>query len=555
MNARFHFATIAALIRAIGLRPRVIAVVLLPYYALTMLSALLEGVGMMLLIGLFTARPENIDNAAVQFAARLGATAGFPDAVPFLVGVFGLNAALRFGLLSADGAINAFLRRKTQVAVLSSYLQGDWAQTRNVSVGEAVGTTTQEAVAVAKYLSSVVGSGYYAAGAVIMLGLAISTSAAVTAGLGVIALPIAALLVWVLRMQSRFSRETAVLRNRFSADMTDRLNGLLQIHVDGNYQFHLDKSTVTQSRLTQLDLLLGYCGAVLGSLTLIMPLAALLGYVVWSAVAGPAFRLDLAVVAGIGILGLRLAAQLTSGVAAVGNLSRLSGSLYPVLAALRIPPVRALKQIAEPIVRVEVRNVSYSYATDRAVDSVSMTIERGAPMVLTGRSGQGKTTLAHLIAGIYVPTQGTVHYVGASGSCYPSATYRARVGYVTQDIYLFRGTLRQSLAGSADVTDETIWKTLRDVDAAEFVAKMGGLDAESVEAGRSLSGGERRRLGIARVLLSHSEILIFDEVTAGLDHVNKMAVLGVIERLSDRYAIVVISHEPVDFLRPVKFAV
>jgi ATPase subunit of ABC transporter with duplicated ATPase domains len=114
---------------------------------------------------------------------------------------------------------------------------------------------------------------------------------------------------------------------------------------------------------------------------------------------------------------------------------------------------------------------------------------------------------------------------------------------VTQDIYLFRGSLRCNLAAGRDCTDEQIWAALEKVDAAEFVRTMGGLDIESAEAGRSLSGGQRRRLGIARILLSGSDILIFDEATAGLDQVNKSAVLSVIEKLSENYIVVIISHE------------
>jgi ATP-binding cassette subfamily C protein len=126
---------------------------------------------------------------------------------------------------------------------------------------------------------------------------------------------------------------------------------------------------------------------------------------------------------------------------------------------------------------------------------------------------------------------------------------------VTQDIYLFRGSLRANLAAGRYCTDEQIWAALEQVDAAEFVRTMGGLDTESTEAGRSLSGGQRRRLGIARVLLSGSNILIFDEVIAGLDQVNKAAVLSVIERLSETYVVVVISHEELSLSCQISYSV
>jgi ATP-binding cassette, subfamily B, bacterial MsbA len=148
-----------------------------------------------------------------------------------------------------------------------------------------------------------------------------------------------------------------------------------------------------------------------------------------------------------------------------------------------------------------------------------------------------------LISGLYFPSKGEILYIGESGKEFVSTIYRAKVGFVTQDIYFFQGSLRSNLTSGRSCTEEQIWATLEQVDAIDFVQSMGGLDVESSEAGRSLSGGQRRRLGLARVLLSRSDILIFDEVTAGLNEINKLAVMKVIERLSKAYIVVMISHE------------
>ena len=188
-------------------------------------------------------------------------------------------------------------------------------------------------------------------------------------------------------------------------------------------------------------------------------------------------------------------------------------------------------------------NLSYAYSGNTVIDGISCVVERGVPLLLGGRSGKGKTTLANLISGLYFPDKGEVLYIGESGKEFVSINYRAKVGFVTQDIYLFQGSLRENLTSGRNCTDEQIWATLEQVDAIDFVRSMGGLDVESTEAGRSLSGGQRRRLGIARVLLSGSDILIFDEVIAGLDEINKSAVLKVIERLGKSYIVVMISHE------------
>lgn len=547
IDTGFHAAAVKQLLTRLRLKPGVLAAILIPYYLLTTASALMEGVGMVVIVGLFTGGVTG--NLATlggipALVVALGGHTGFPAAVPFLIALFGINLAVRITLLAADGVMTAVLRQRTQEAVFSGYLMGDWSHMRAFRVGDAVGTTTQEAIVVAKYLTAVVSTGYYAFGAVVLVALALITSPEITVAFGFIALPLALVLERSFTMQSRLSRNAAAIRNEFSADITDRLSGLLQIHVDDNYAFHRQQSLRAQSQLTRLDVLTGLCSAVIGSFSLMMPLAALVGYAVWSAIAGPSFAPNLALVASVGILGLRLAAQVTGAVAALGNMSRLSGSLYPVLDALNTPVAPVRQRMNEATVRVELHGVGYSYGDQIAVSDISMVLEKGAPVVLSGRSGKGKTTLANLVAGLYFPSEGRVVYVGASGQAFPSTTHRAKVGFVTQDIYLFRGSLRSNLAAGRPCSDAEIWSVLEQVDAADFVRAMGGLDTESAEAGRSLSGGQRRRLGIARVILSGSDVLIFDEVTAGLDQINRAAVVRVIERLSERYLVLVVSHEP-----------
>jgi ABC-type bacteriocin/lantibiotic exporter with double-glycine peptidase domain len=118
------------------------------------------------------------------------------------------------------------------------------------------------------------------------------------------------------------------------------------------------------------------------------------------------------------------------------------------------------------------------------------------------------------------------------------------VGYVPQDILLFQGTVRENLTGGqGHIADEVLIDALRGAGAEVFVSRLGGLDAVIVEAGRSLSGGERRRLGIARVLAGHPDVLILDEVTVGLDEERKLELLATIGALSERFVVVAITHD------------
>lgn len=557
---RFHVSTIHQLLSELSLSNKLVLGVLSPYYFLTILNALLEGVSMVILVSIFTGGliEDGIRGLPVYISEIINLIGGdlqLPEVISLLIALFGISLAIRFGLLVFDGIMSAVLRRRIQEAIFTRYLLGDWSHMRNFRVGDAVGTNTQEAMIVSKYLTSVVSTIYFILGAFVLSALAITTSFKISLLMGLIALPLGWMMQKTFGIQAKLSKRSAALRNEFASDITDRFNGLHQVHIDDNYNFHLRQGLHVQDRLTSTDMLIGVCQAVIGSFNLLLPFAALIGFSVYLFIMGSDSVSNLALIASVGVLGMRVASQLNGAVASFGNLSRLSGSLHPVLGALSVPVILARELIYEPVVRIELDKVSYAYDGHTVIDGVTLVVEKGAPLVLSGRSGRGKTTLANLIAGLYFPCAGGLNYVAASGTVYASTFYRARIGFVTQDIYLFRGSLRSNLSAGRDCTDEQIWAALEQVDAAEFVRSMGGLGTESTEAGRSLSGGQRRRLGIARVLLSGSDILIFDEATASLDEVNKVAVLGVLERLSETYIVVVISHEKLYLSRQKSFSV
>ncbi len=524
------------------------------YYLITILGAILDGLGLVFLVNLFTSgnglSAHNIPESLVWIIEYTVGGTTLEEILPLLILIYAINLGVRFSLVAFDGWVAAWLRMRLQETIFRRYLFGDWAHMRGISVGEAVGSTTQESMIVAKYLTSVVATGYFLLSAGVMAVLAAITSLNIFIAFVMIVFPLAAGLKVIIALQSRLSRRTAELRNSFAADITDRFNGLLQIHVEAKPRFHLAEGLRVQPELTRLEVAIAYCQAVLGSFNLLLPLACLVALGVWLWFPGSQDAPNMALAASIGVLGIRLANQINGAVASVGNLSRLSGSLYPVLAALELPLVRPTEPVPESVNSVRLHGVAYEYGGTEILRDVSLTIERGTPVVLVGSSGKGKTTLANLISGLYVPSSGMVVYVGESSRHeFNSSLYRAKVGYVTQDIYLFQGSLRDNLLSGEFIADEVIWQVLGKVGAAEFVLALGGLDAESAEAGRSLSGGQRRRLGIARVLLSDSEILIFDEITAGLDQLNRQAVLELLAILAETHVMVLISHENIDIPR------
>jgi ABC-type multidrug transport system fused ATPase/permease subunit len=549
-----HLYYCQQLIYQLRVAPSKVAIPLIIYYALTLLNALLEGIGIVLLINFFASganlTAQNIPNYLSQIIHVVEDGFQPQSMLLLLVGIYAINIVSRFGILSFDAWVAAWTRRRLQETITQRFLFGDWKHIRNLSVGEGVGSATQEAVFVAKYLTSAVATGYFILSAVVIVLLAAFTSLDLFIVFSAIVAPLAVGMKVVIARQSQMSRRSASIRNLFAADITDRFNGLLQIHIEPNPNFHLGKGLRAQEELTWLEVRIGYCQAILGSFSLLLPFACLIVLAVWLSMTDVHEFPNMALAASVGVLGMRLANLLNGVVASFGNLSRLSGSLMPVLSALELPQVRSTYSVPESISEVRLIDVDYAYGEVEVLRDVNLVVKRGSPIVLVGPSGRGKTTLANLISGLYVPSRGKVSYVGEhSHQDFVSTQYRARVGYVTQDIYLFKGSLRDNLLSGQTIPDEGIWQVLEKVGASEFVRALGGLEAECAEAGRSLSGGQRRRLGIARVLLNDSEILIFDEITAGLDQINRQSVLELLALLAESHIMILISHDDISLPR------
>jgi ABC-type bacteriocin/lantibiotic exporter with double-glycine peptidase domain len=525
--------------------------VLATYYSLTLICALLDGIGMVFLVTLFTngagvVASKDLPEYIWRIIEFTGISASLESTLFFLTILYGVNLSIRFGLLTFDGWLAANLRRRLQERMFRHYLAGDWAHMRTFSTGSAVGCNTQEAMIVAKYLISAISTGYFLIGTLVLGGLAAITSLKIFIAFGAISFPLALIMRAVISRQSLLSRRSADLRNSFSADIADRFNGLFQINIESNAEYHVARGLRTQPELTRLETLIGICQAVLGSFNLILPFACLLALSLWIGVLGAQGAPNLTLAASVAILGIRLANQLNGVVGSLGNLSRLSGSIFPVLGALDIPSAPERGALSNAVSAVHLREVSYSFGAYEVLKQLTLIASRGMPLMLVGRSGAGKTTLANLIAGLYFPMSGDVAYIdAATGKEYSSRFFRARVGYVTQDIYLFHGALRDNLVSGRAVDDSKIWRVLEMVGAAEFVREIGGLDVESADAGRSLSGGQRRRIGIARVLLSECDILIFDEITAGLDQQNRKSILALMSSLAGTHVLIFISHDEI----------
>lgn len=191
--------------------------------------------------------------------------------------------------------------------------------------------------------------------------------------------------------------------------------------------------------------------------------------------------------------------------------------------------------------------VSFNYGDSGAafaVNEISLAIEKGSTTAIVGPSGAGKSTLADLLMGLLEPSSGRLLIDGRPLTADVLDAWRAQIGYVPQDPFLFHDTVRANLLWARPgASDADIREALELACAAGFVAALPqGLDTIVGDRGVLLSGGERQRLALARALLRRPALLILDEATSSLDFENERRIQQAIDDLQRTMTIVVITH-------------
>lgn len=194
------------------------------------------------------------------------------------------------------------------------------------------------------------------------------------------------------------------------------------------------------------------------------------------------------------------------------------------------------------------RNVSFSYDGEKPVlVNVSFGIRANSLNALVGESGCGKSTIAALLTGKLRSYSGDVLFGNTSLSDISDQNLLQNVTYIGHQAHLFMGSVRSNLAmGNPEATEEQLWHALEQVNLAEFVKSLGGLDAPVAEKGSNLSGGQRQRLALARALLHNSQMYIFDEATSNIDVESEDVIMQQVHQLAQTKMVLVISHRLVN---------
>lgn len=199
------------------------------------------------------------------------------------------------------------------------------------------------------------------------------------------------------------------------------------------------------------------------------------------------------------------------------------------------------------VLLISAKDLSFSYPGQETLvlKNLTLDLEQGQKIAILGKTGSGKSSLLQLLVRNYDANQGDLLLAEKPISAYSEETLRRRICFLTQRVHVFSDTLRQNLqfASADEISDEKMVEVLHQVGLSKLLEQEGkGLNLWLGDGGRPLSGGEQRRLGLARILLNNAPILLLDEPTEGLDRETERQILRLILQHAENKTLIMVTH-------------
>jgi ATP-binding cassette subfamily B protein/ATP-binding cassette subfamily C protein len=192
---------------------------------------------------------------------------------------------------------------------------------------------------------------------------------------------------------------------------------------------------------------------------------------------------------------------------------------------------------------IRLENLSFRYATGGDVlRNISFEIRKGEKIAVVGESGSGKSTLADMIIGINKPVSGVIYIDNIPLTEENIRSWRSKIGYIPQNIYLFDGTVGENVAFGSEPDEQQLERVLKMANIWNFLSEKEGVHTRVGEGGIQLSGGQKQRIGIARALYNNPEVLVLDEATSALDTETETKIMEELYRVSVHKTLIVIAH-------------
>ncbi|KKP24468.1 MAG: Wlab protein [candidate division TM6 bacterium GW2011_GWF2_28_16] len=192
---------------------------------------------------------------------------------------------------------------------------------------------------------------------------------------------------------------------------------------------------------------------------------------------------------------------------------------------------------------IKLNNLSFEYNTkSKILNNINLEINKNEKVAFVGESGAGKSTIADIIMGLYKPVSGSIFIDGQLLDSTNIKSWRQKIGYIPQNIYLFDGTVADNVVFGREYNENKIIDVLQKANIYNFLLTKEGVNTLVGDGGILLSGGQKQRIAIARALYSDPEILILDEATSALDNQTEEAIMHEIYNLNTNKTLIIIAH-------------
>ncbi|MGI4745436.1 MAG: thiol reductant ABC exporter subunit CydC [Janthinobacterium lividum] len=349
------------------------------------------------------------------------------------------------------------------------------------------------------------------------------------------------------RLVNRDSAALAGRSARLRVSVLDLVSGLREVRAFNAEGRMLAGVQGRESALLSLQQTLAHRNAVAGAVSFLCQQLAVVA--VLASVAGLAFgRID-PIFATLLLFVLFACFEIVGGLtragALAGHVAHAAGRVVGVDAGIA-PPIPATIHAVPKGHALRFRDVGFRWQPDRppVFENLTLDIPQGARIAVLGPSGAGKSSLAALLLRVAVPQTGGISLGGIDLTELDEATLRSSIAWLSQSTHLFDDTIRANLLlGGPDATDAELWQALDQAAVGDVVRGLPDmLDSWLAEGGAGLSGGQGRRIALARTLLSPAPILILDEPGAGLDAETEQAFLATLNTVAAGRTVILIAH-------------